>query len=203
MGDGQVESYWSSAGSLPRNAPVSIKWSSSPIVSNRKLTQYGSLMVLPETCGERIISLDPMPAKPLRLIPEIHRATHRIGMYLDSLGITQGEGHILSHLAVSGEAAIAELHRALAHRRSTLTSILDRLADRQFIARESDPNDRRSFIVRLSKKGKIVAGEVHRKLAHIEESALKGIGAQQYQSAVKVLQALEKSADQASPRKRK
>ena len=144
-----------------------------------------------------------MTAKALRLIPEIHRATHRIGIYLDSLGITQGEGHILSHLAVSGDSTIAELHRALAHRRSTLTSILDRLADRQYITRESDLKDRRSFIVRLSKKGRTVAGEVHRKLARIEESALKGIGAQEYQSAVKVLQALEKRADQGSPRKRK
>src|SRR5258707_4094028 len=95
-----------------------------------------------------------MPAKPLRLIPEVHRATHRIGIFLDSLGITQGEGHILSHLAAAGDSTIAELHRALAHRRSTLTSILDRLAERQVITRESDPIDAPSFIVRLSQKRK-------------------------------------------------
>jgi DNA-binding MarR family transcriptional regulator len=142
-----------------------------------------------------------MPAKPLRLIPEVHRATHRIGIFLDSLGITQGEGHILSHLAASGDSTIAELHRALAHRRSTLTSILDRLADRQYITRESDPEDRRSFIVRLSKKGKTVAAQVHRELARIEESALRGVSSHQFQSVVKVLQTLEKTADRASPRK--
>jgi DNA-binding MarR family transcriptional regulator len=144
-----------------------------------------------------------MPAKPLRLIPEVHRATHRIGIYLDRLGITQGEGHILSHLAASGDTSIAELHRALAHRRSTLTSILDRLAERRYISRESDPKDRRSFIVRLSKEGKTVAGKVHRELARIEEGALKGMTGPQYQSVVKVLQALEKTADQASTPKRK
>ncbi len=144
-----------------------------------------------------------MPAKPLRLIPEVHRATHRIGIYLDRLGITQGEGHILSHLAASGDTSIAELHRALAHGRSTLTSILDRLAERRYISRESDPKDRRSFIVRLSKEGKTVAGKVHRELARIEEGALKGMTGPQYQSVVKVLQALEKTADQASTPKRK
>ena len=143
-----------------------------------------------------------MPAKPLRLIPEVHRATHRIGIYLDSLGITQGEGHILSYLAVSGDSTIAELHRALAHRRSTLTSILDRLADRKFITRESDPKDRRSFIIRLSKKGRTVAAQVHRELARIEEGVLKDITGHQFQSAVKVLHALEKTADQALGRKR-
>ena len=144
-----------------------------------------------------------MPAKPLRLIPEVHRATHRIGIYLDSLGITQGEGHILSHLAASGDSTIAELHRALAHRRSTLTSILDRLSERQFITRQSDPKDRRSFIVRLSKKGKTVAAQVHRELARIEESALNGVTGNQFQCIVEVLQTLEKVADRSSPRKPK
>jgi DNA-binding MarR family transcriptional regulator len=142
-----------------------------------------------------------MPAKPLRLIPEVHRATHRIGIYLDSLGITQGEGHILSHLAAAGDSSIAQLHRALAHRRSTLTSILDRLADRQFITRETDPADRRSFIVRLSKKGGTVAEKVHRELMRIEESALKEVSRRGFQSAVKVLQSLENAADRAAARK--
>jgi DNA-binding MarR family transcriptional regulator len=142
-----------------------------------------------------------MPAKPLRLIPEVHRATHRIGIYLDSLGITQGEGHILSHLAAAGDSSIAQLHRALAHRRSTLTSILDRLADRQFITRETDPADRRSFIVRLSKKGGTVAEKVHRELTRIEESAIKQVSGQGFQSAVKVLQSLENAADRAAARK--
>src|SRR5260370_18438582 len=109
-----------------------------------------------------------MLAKPLRLIPEVHRATHRIGIFLDSLGITQGEGHILSHLAGSGDTSIAELHRALAHRRSTLTSILDRLAQRQYISRESDAKDRRSFIVRLSTTRKTVPARVHRELPRLE-----------------------------------
>jgi DNA-binding MarR family transcriptional regulator len=144
-----------------------------------------------------------MLAKPLRLIPEVHRATHRIGIFLDSLGITQGEGHILSHLAASGDTSIAELHRALAHRRSTLTSILDRLAQRRYISRESDPKDRRSFIVRLSAKGKTVAARVHRELGCIEESALKGVTGGEFESVVKILQTLEKTADQASPRKSK
>ncbi len=144
-----------------------------------------------------------MPAKPLRLIPEVHRATHRVGIFLDSLGITQGEGHILSHLAASGDTSIAELHRALAHRRSTLTSILDRLAERQYISRESDPKDRRSFIVRLSAKGKTVAARAHRELARIEQGALKSVTGREFQSVVKVLHALEKTADQASPRKPK
>lgn len=139
-----------------------------------------------------------MPTKLLRLIPEVHRATHRIGIYLDSLEISQGEGHILSQLAASGDSTIAELHRALAHRRSTLTSILDRLAERQLITRESDPNDRRSFVVRLTKKGRAIAARVLHGLSSIEERALKGVTNQQLESTVRVLRTLESIAEKAS-----
>jgi len=65
----------------------------------------------------------------LRLVPPIHRATHRIGLYLADLrdeALSQGEAHILALLATAGASTIAELHRGLSHKRSTLTSILDR-----------------------------------------------------------------------------
>jgi len=144
-----------------------------------------------------------MPAKPLRLIPDVHRATHRIGIYLDSLGITQGEGHILSQLAVSGDSTIAELHRALAHRRSTLTSILDRLAERGYVTRESDPKDRRSFVVRLTKKGKSAAARVHQALTEIEGKTLREATSQRLHSAVELLRTLETTAEKASKSKPK
>jgi DNA-binding Lrp family transcriptional regulator len=85
---------------------------------------------------------------PLSFVHPVHRATHRIGLYLDKLGepgLTQGEAHILALLAHSGPAKVAELHRGLAHKRSTLTSILDRLAKRNLITREVGRTDRRTF----------------------------------------------------------
>ena len=75
----------------------------------------------------------------ITLVPRIHRATHRIGLYLASLdeySLSQGEAHILALLAMSGPTTIAELHRGLAHKRSTLTSILDRLVARGFVTRQ-------------------------------------------------------------------
>ena len=139
---------------------------------------------------------------PLRLIPEIHRATHRVGIFLDGLGITQGEGHILSHLAASGDATIAELHRALAHRRSTLTSILDRLVERGWITRETDPDDRRSFVVRLSKNGKQAAGKIHRELMRIEGQVLQEVSSKDLRAAAAILQSLANAADHAARRKK-
>ena len=139
---------------------------------------------------------------PLRLIPEVHRATHRVGIFLDGLGIAQGEGHILSHLAASGDATIADLHRALAHRRSTLTSILDRLAERGWITRETDPKDRRSFIIRLSKNGRSAAAKIYRELERIEGQALGEVSKQDLRTVAAVLQSLENAADQTARRKK-
>ncbi len=142
---------------------------------------------------------------PLRLISEIHRATHRIGIYLENipdLGITQGEAHILSHLEAFGDSSIAELHRALAHRRSTLTNILDRLVARGFITRDTGAKDRRTFIVRLTKKGKKVAADVYRKLAQLEARALAEISKEDLRSLNAVLQSLEAAAESQPHRKR-
>src|ERR1700680_1659390 len=108
---------------------------------------------------------------PLRLVPPIHRATHRIGLYLADLrddSLSQGEAHILALLATSGPATIAELHAGLAHKPSTLTSILDRLAERGFVTREVGAADRRTFVVTPTAKGRRVAERVHRHLTALE-----------------------------------
>jgi len=113
---------------------------------------------------------------PFQFVHPVHRATHRIGLYLDDLrerGLTQGEAHILAMLDYSAPAKIADLHRGLAHKRSTLTSILDRLAARGLISREVGKTDRRTFWVKLTPKGRTLARRIGRHLASLERSVLK------------------------------
>jgi len=117
----------------------------------------------------------------LQLIHPVHRATHRIGLYLDALGepgLTQGEAHILALLAKSNEAGVADLHRGLAHKRSTLTSILDR----------------RSFTVRLTAKGQKLANRVHQHLKTLERLVLSRVSQGELKSFCKVVAALEEAA---------
>jgi DNA-binding MarR family transcriptional regulator len=108
---------------------------------------------------------------PLLFIPAIQQITHRVGLSiaaLPGLDVSQGEAHILAHLADHGESTIAELHRALAHKRSTLTSILDRLAGHRWIVRRVSETDRRSFAIALTPTGKVRARKVLRHLESIE-----------------------------------
>ena len=142
----------------------------------------------------------------LRLIPPIHRATHRIGLYLADLredGLSQGESHILALLATSAPATIAELHRGLAHKRSTLTSILDRLAERGLITREVGAADRRTFVITPTAKGVQMARRVHRHLIDLEDAIGRRVTADEVKGFMRVVSAVEDEArKRTSPRKR-
>jgi DNA-binding MarR family transcriptional regulator len=135
----------------------------------------------------------------LQLVPYVHRTTHRIGLYLDAaeppLGLSQGEAHLLAHLAEAGPCSVAELHRAFAHKRSTLTSYLDRLEARGDITRDVRPEDRRSFTVRLTRNGGRSATRVHQHLAALEDKALARLTERDLRGFQAVLHALSETID--------
>lgn len=108
--------------------------------------------------------------KQLYLVFAIHRMTHEIAVALEraNLGVNQPEAHILAHLAEGGSSTVADIHRTFGHKRSTLTSILDRLESRQLIERVINASDRRSFVVKLTNSGATVAGEVQMWLRALE-----------------------------------
>ena len=136
----------------------------------------------------------------LRLVPHIHRATHRIGLYLAALrddDLSQGESHILAYLATAGPSTIADLHRCLAHKRSTLTSILDRLTARGLITREVGVEDRRTFLICPTAQGRVAARKVYRHLTNLERSVLNNVSAEDVRAFTRVLAAVEDEAKRA------
>jgi DNA-binding MarR family transcriptional regulator len=149
-----------------------------------------------------------MADEPLQLVRSIHRATHRIGLYLAGLqraGVSQGEAHILARLASSSPATIGELHADLAHNRSTLTSILDRLVERGLVTRAPGVDDRRTFIVATTAAGRVVAARVQRHLVVLERAVGRRVGARDLRACVRVLAAVEeqaRAATRAAPARR-
>ncbi len=132
----------------------------------------------------------------LRLIFEIHRTTHRIGLFIQrhAPDLNQAEAHILCHLAESGDSTIADLHRAFAHKRSTLTSVLDRLVARGLVTREPSPLDRRSFVVALTRSGAAKASKIHKYLENLESDALRAIDRKSVEAFHEVIGRLEQTA---------
>jgi DNA-binding MarR family transcriptional regulator len=135
--------------------------------------------------------------KPLRLIPPLHRATHRIGLYIaegQAETLSQGESHILALLAASSPMTIRALHDGLAHKRSTLTSILDRLAARRLITRSVGEDDRRTFVVSLTARGRRVASDTLRHLTDLERTVSTRVSEADVQAFSRVVAAIESEA---------
>jgi DNA-binding MarR family transcriptional regulator len=142
---------------------------------------------------------------PLHLVPQIHRATHRIGLYLADLrehGLSQGEAHVLAQLAAKAPATIKDLHEGLAHNRSTLTSILDRLADRGFITREVGAADRRTFVITPTARGRQVARQVHDHLADLERAIARRVTPEDITGFLNVIRAVEDEAHRRTERRK-
>jgi len=130
------------------------------------------------------------------LVPALHRAVHAIALSLDrSLGdLTQAEAHVLVHLAASGPSTVGQLHRAFGHRRSTLTSVLDRLEGRGHVRRELNPADRRTFTIVPTAAGKKAGGRARAALEQIESAALAGTSDADVAAFRRVLERIEAGA---------
>jgi DNA-binding MarR family transcriptional regulator len=134
----------------------------------------------------------------LRLIPHVHRAAHRIALHIQRLAgrpVTQAEAHVLAHLVEAGDATVAEVHRAFGHRRSTLTSILDRLEVRGLIVRHTDARDRRTFVLSLTREGRALARRITSHLEKFEAEILAHTSARDLQAVKRVLEAVEAAVD--------
>lgn len=137
----------------------------------------------------------------LSIVPSIHRATHRIGLFLADLneaGLSQGEAHILARLWSTQRATIAELHADLAHKRSTLTSILDRLTERGYVTREVGEDDRRTFVISLTASGAVVARHVDARLRALERAVASKVSKSDLRAFRKVIAAVETLARQST-----
>src|SRR5271170_1959625 len=103
-------------------------------------------------------------------VTEMHRAIHALGLFLEARSdgaVSQPEALVIVHLGLSSPSSINALHHAFLHRRSTLTSVLDRLEGKGFVRRRLSKSDRRSIDVSLTTKGKRLAETIAGALAEL------------------------------------
>ena len=140
----------------------------------------------------------------LRIIPHIERATHHIALHLDrlpGLNVTQAEAHILVYLANHGSSTVAQIHQEFGHKRSTLTSILDRLDHRKLIVRKVSAADRRSFLVELTPAGSRIAAKLDQYLELVERDLSSRVSESDLKGFMNVIQAV--SAGGTRPKSRR
>lgn len=129
------------------------------------------------------------------LVPALERATHAVALWVErafpDLRLTQAEAHILAYLARHAPCAINDLHRSFGHKRSTLTSLLDRLEARGWIRRGAHPASRRLVRVELTDSGRLVAERVSATLSALEARMLARAGDADAAACLRVLRVLE------------
>ena len=114
---------------------------------------------------------------PLQILSPIHKASRQIGLYfeplMEDIGIQPRESHLVSYLRSYAPCPIGELSRVFGFKRSTLTSMLDRLEVQGVLERRLDIDDRRSFLVELTADGERLADRINRIVQRFEEEALR------------------------------
>lgn len=132
---------------------------------------------------------------PEALIPAIERATHAVGLWVErAFGeprLTQAEAHALAYLAAHPDATINDLHRSFGHKRSTLTSLLDRLEARGWLRRAPHPTSRRLVRLGLTGDGWVVGERVSAALHALETRVAERAGAADIAATLRLLAALE------------
>lgn len=103
------------------------------------------------------------------------RARQDIEAVFDRYDLDTGEFDVLATLLRSGKPYLlrpTELYRSLMISSGGLTGRLDRLEKRGFIERQKSDEDSRSFLVRLSEKGRTVAAQAFREDMATEKQLL-------------------------------
>ncbi len=110
---------------------------------------------------------------------ELQRASHATlrvlaGRLADD-NLSASEINVLANLADGQFRSVGELAAAAGVKPTTLTSILDRLGKRGYLARELDLGDRRSFMVHLTPEGAEAAQRASAAMADIVEQAASSL----------------------------
>jgi len=103
-----------------------------------------------------------------------HASLHALDHRLAHLALTPSELNVLANLA-GGPLPVSALAAATATKATTLTSILDRLSSRGYVARSPRPGDRRSFLIAVTATGQPVLAEITAALHDYERQALAAV----------------------------
>lgn len=133
-----------------------------------------------------------------QLMLELQRAAHAtygvLAARLADENLSPSEINVLANLADGQARSVGQLAGAAGVKPTTLTSILDRLGKRGYLARELDLSDRRSFVVHLTPEGARAAQRASAAMADVITEATDSLTDADLASFQKVARALTQAA---------
>jgi DNA-binding MarR family transcriptional regulator len=102
-------------------------------------------------------------------------------------GITATQLNVLKLLQEIGDLSLSELSRRMAAQNSTITGIIDRMASAELVEREQSERDRRVWKIKLTNKGRDIAGKIEVAPWDLLRAALDALPAREQKQLVDIL----------------
>jgi len=129
---------------------------------------------------------------PLLFLSPLHRASRQIAIHLgrrlSGVEAQGAEAHLMSYLSVYAPVPVSLIGRVFGTRKSTLTSMLDRLEHRGLVRRSPNPEDRRSLLVSITRRGRAVARQVQRPVDDLERAIRERVTAAELHGFQRVIE---------------
>jgi DNA-binding MarR family transcriptional regulator len=104
--------------------------------------------------------------------------------------ITVDQWIVLKHLHEQEAMKQNELAELMFKDNPTLTRIIDLLCTKKLVIRKTHPNDRRSFVVSLTREGSKKVAQLNPKIAAIRLKAWNGLSGRDFEQFKKILNAI-------------
>lgn len=128
------------------------------------------------------------------ILSPLHKAYRQAMLYMETgecdSGASSSEVHIIAYVKRFGPCPMSELSRVFGHKKSTVTSMLDRLTEKGYISREVNPADRRSFVLEVLPEGEAVAKAAGAVVERFERDVLAKVSEEDMQGFRNVLKAV-------------
>lgn len=110
--------------------------------------------------------------KTFRVLSPIHQANREASLHIDALladfGVTAQEGQLLAFVAARDGVPVTAIVRLLGVAKSTMTSMLQRLERARLVRRRGNPEDARSALLFVTKKGRHVGTGARERVLELE-----------------------------------
>lgn len=127
------------------------------------------------------------------LVSPLHKALRQVTAHVEERAddMAGSDGHLLAYVQRYGPCAVGALREVFGLPPSTLTSVLNRLEDGGYIRRELNAEDRRSLLVRATRKGRGFVARAGRTLEEFERGVRDRVPPDAIEGFIEVLRTIE------------
>ena len=127
----------------------------------------------------------------------VEHLAKRIGdEHLKEIGLTRSQADVIILLAHESDKVFhqRDIERALNYTNPTVTGLLNRLEQKNFIVRQVDPNDSRARIIKLTDAALDVLEEIYRSIRQTEQMILEGFSKEEMDILIPFMSRMAKNA---------